>query len=149
MNFREKRTEVQKLICSVEIAKKLVTAGIQPISAFHYADVTDYFTDGDEASPKYTLDMIDEPDEASVPAWTMEELRIMVGNKFLGGNLPEPRPKPMKGEETTFYVYYLETCKHYESGAEANADLLLYLLEKKLVTAEEVNKRYMTKFITE
>lgn len=135
------KTNVKKLVVSLEKSAKLSSLGIINASMLHwYRDI-----DGDDANP-FNVGFIDDPSEGDLSAWTFEELRVMIGWKFGAADFPEPRPKAMVGEETTFVVNFPKVRKQYKNGAEGNADILIYLIEEGM-SVDEINERYQSVFI--
>ncbi len=137
------KTEFKKLVVSQKLSQELVELGIHRHSALNWYDTSE---DRISPDPIWEVGNLTNPSENSWPAWTMEELRIMVGNKFISPDLPEPRPRPNDGEETTFFLYTAQKMYEFKSGAEATGTMLKMLLKHKYLTAEEANKRYIDKF---
>lgn len=141
-------TELKKIVCSREVSAKLVALGITQAAVFHWTDVLkediEFFESTEEKWEPGLVFGVEE--RKALPAWTYEELRIMIGIHYPGADLPMPRPNPMPGEQQRFYIYLLHEAKNWESGAEANANYLLYLLESKLLAPADANNNYLTKF---
>lgn len=133
----ELNTPLEKIVCSRETAQKLVTLGVSQAAVFHWFE---------SESPAYSVGIVINPKPYDLPAWTYEELRIMIGNKYEGAELPVPRPNAMPGEAQRFYNYYPDRCTNHEIGAEGNAQYLLWLLEVKMVSAADVNHNYKQKY---
>lgn len=99
---------------------------------------------------------------ACIPAWTMEEISVMLGSEF---NKPDMMGKEeyqlrvgKKDNEhernvrmMQFIIYFPEVKKEYQNGARAYADFLIYALKNNHVKAKECNDRlnyfYTKKFI--
>jgi hypothetical protein len=141
------KTDIEKLVITQPTAQKLVEAGLMPCAMFHWWDQTEDVITHVEGEPRiWRCGLLYNPGPDSLPAWTYEEIRILLGNFYPGADLPEPRPKPMKDEDVTFYVYYPDTCKNHKSGAEASAQWLLFLIEEGRIKPEDANERYWRKF---
>lgn len=147
--------KIEQLVISQGLADRLVAFGISNVSAFHW--ILDFdFSDLETENPikKWQLhsehkdfDLSDFEERDTLPAFTYEELRVLIGWEQNGIELREPRPKPMmKREEFEFLVAYPTNSRAYESGAEANGEWLAYLLQNKFVLPEEANERLRKRF---
>lgn len=141
-------TDLKKIVCTRETAAKLVALGISQAAVFHWHDVyaqdIEFFESTEQMWEPGLVFGVEE--QKALPAWTYEELRIMIGIHFPSADLPEPRPNPMPGEQQRFYNYFPGRATNHESGAEANAEYLLWLLENKFISPADVNHNYETKF---
>ena len=147
--MEEFKTKLKMLVVSQPLAERLVALGIKRLAAFHWFKDFDFEGDLETKEPKkvWQLGEVDDYVEGeTLPAWTMEELRIMIGWHFNGSDLRDHRPKPMPREEFQFVNYYSTSMKSYESGAEANGEWLEYLINKGSLKVEEINERYTEKF---
>lgn len=131
------KTTFEKLVISFETSKRLVALGLHKAAVFHYET-------SDLATPK--LGLYNHHEGTMLPAWTYEELRIMIGNKHLGCDLPDPRPKPIDGEWETFVAYFPHKSSRHMSGAEGNAAILEWLISSGIETSAAVNQRYFNKY---
>jgi|SRR5699024_7109125 len=120
--------DLKKLVIRRDISEKLTRLGIHRKAAFYWK--------GESITTEETM----------TPAWTMEELRIMIGNKFLCPDLPVPRPRPNDGEEITFYLYTAQRGYEFSKGSDAAGEMLRMLIEERSVKPEDANKRYVQKF---
>lgn len=129
---------IERLVANKDICKKLVDLGIEKQAVFFWR------TDPDFGKDYLLINTL--PNENDIPAWTYEEIRIMLGNHVNGADLPEPRPRAMEGEEITFYINFPDVQKSYKQGAQANAEILEFLLNKKQLKPEDANRRYRESF---
>lgn len=125
------KTSLKKLVISQELSRELLELGLQNIAALYYTEEGTITTDTEQASS---------------PAWTMEELRIMIGNNYVAPDLPIPRPKPNDGEDITFFLHTIDRGYQFKSGAEASGTMLKMMLQERASKPEEVNERYNRKF---
>lgn len=144
------KIKIKQLVISQPLAERLVALGLHRAAAFHWCNDIDFDIDTEkEAVKKWELgseNVEDYPEEDCLPAWTLEELRIMIGWHYNGSDLRDHRPEPMPREEFQFVNYYSTSMKSYESGAEANGEWLEYLINKGDLKVEEINQRYKEKF---
>lgn len=143
------KIKMKTLVISQPLAQRLVALGLHRAAAFHWCNDIDFDADPDKMVKVW--DISNEDVEAyeegdCLPAWTLEELRIMIGWHFNGSDLRDHRPKPMPREEFQFVNYYSTSMKSYENGAEANGEWLEYLINKGSLKVEEINERYKEKF---
>lgn len=134
------QNKVNNIVASYEVCKRLHDLGVTNDTVFHY------FKNGDN----YEADQLEEYKENTVPAYTYEELVILIGHKFAISTLPQPKHEEQEKHYPPalqmFEVYFPNSLKNYDKGTDGNADILLYLIERKHTTVEEVNKRFKTKY---
>lgn len=144
------KTKIEKLVISQPLAQRLVALGLHKSAVHHYFNDIDFDIEGkDEEVKKWRLadeNIPDYPDEDFLPAWTTEELRIMIGWFNNGCDLREPRPKPMPREEIQFVNYFKSSMKNYESSAEGNGEWLEWLIQQGNIMVEDANERYKEKY---
>lgn len=141
---------IEKLVISQPLSERLVTLGVQRLeAAFYWVNDFDFDLSDKEPIKSWQLGEFDPYDyeEGEVfPAWTSEEIRVMIGWFFNGCDMRNHRPKPMPGEHLQFVNYYANTMKVFESSAEGNGEWLAYLISEEQVKAAEANERYIEKF---
>lgn len=140
------KTAFEKLVISKKLSQELVALGLHRAASLHWHDSSEDDITLEEGAEKWSLGNLINPGEGALPAWTMEECRIMIGNIYTAPDLPEPRPKPNWGEDVTFYLHTIDKMYDFSSGAEAAGTMLKMLLEAGLLKPEDVNKRYLEKF---
>lgn len=140
------KTGFERIVISQKLSQELVTLGLHRHAALHWYDSSEDDITLEEGEEKWSLGNLIYPGERALPAWTMEECRIMVGNCYNTPDLPEPRPKPNDEEDVTFLLYTIQKCYEFKSGAEAAGTMLKMLLEGGLLKPEDVNNRYLKKF---
>lgn len=137
-------TDLKKLVISRALSERLVKLGLHKAAVFHWFQTVD---DSEEKKIVWELGQLENPDQEDLPAWTYEELRLMIGNAYDGADLPEPRPNivdPNEGEK--FNVLLPSKMLSFEKGAEANGTFLEHLINGHAVKVEAVNARYFKKF---
>lgn len=140
------KTSFEKLVISKKLSQELVALGLHRAASLHWHDSSEDDITLEEGEEKWSLGNLINPGDGALPAWTMEECRIMISNWFQAPDLPEPRPKANDGEDTTFFLHTLQKGYQFKSGAEAAGTMLKMLLEGNHITAESANKRYLEKF---
>lgn len=119
------------LVCTADQVTQLLSAGIVPLSCFCYTH-----TDGAyEFAGEYV------GDDGAIPAWTMEELLVLIGPDFskpdlMGEDEWTPSANMMK------YPLYLPNKRvDYVSGAAAYAEVLILLIKAKQLKVKDCNER--------
>jgi hypothetical protein len=139
--------KVEDQVCDQRQTKRLLELGITASSAFAWVDGCEEPKRADgydwEQFPGYK-------DEYHAPAYTTAELGVMLPEKMPNGDVEEDylmtyKMKDAYGEAGTQFfilpmILELEQQK-FRTEAQTRAAMLIYLLEKKMITAEEVNAR--------
>ncbi len=122
----------------------LLELGINAPSFLHHVGMDKNFS-------RYETKAVDLTDHCGYipisPAWTKAELDVMIGPEFSKPDLMKPEMVIKEDDETTYPVYYMEKMMGFKNGAQASADALIYLLQKKAVRANDANARYTAVFI--
>lgn len=131
--------KIEQQVCSMEQGQIFQQFGIIGHSYFVW-----WFND-----PQYFLDSssadFDNPHLVEVcPAFSVAELGIMLPDEIKSEHIysmwiDERFGEP--GRQFTTSMLNVDMQQGWESEAECRADLLIYLLENKLTSASEVNKR--------
>lgn len=152
---------------SIELVQQLISLGITPqgLSLWHInePEMTEVKNEegevtGSEAIDKWNVQCL--PDDECefapgicVPAWTKEEIEIMLGFGFAKPDVREPSKirsseLPDGKEAIQNYIpvywvnYFPEKEVKYPKGADASADLLCYLLRNGGINPWICNRRY-------
>lgn len=133
MGFGEK-VKTEYLVCSLEQGNKLMELGVKQDSIFYsYSKkLKQEHIWHSKTGVHDTLSL-----HPIVSRWTSGELGVMLPNEFL-----ENKQEGLTGDE---FVIELVSTHINKNEAIARADLLLYLLENKVISVEEVNKRLEVK----
>lgn len=127
-----KKINCELLVCTAEQAQQLIKLGIQAIGCFCY---TPFDGDGLEFDGEYI------GQENAIPAWTMEEVLIMIGGDYNKPDLLSREDWTPNINMLQFALYLPEKRKDYKSGAQAAAELLRYLISKKEISPADANER--------
>lgn len=119
------------LVCTAEHAQTLLSLGIIPVACFCYEQMPEGF----EFAGEYY------GQEGAIPAWTMDELFILIGGSFVKPDLFNMGDWRMEVNMMQWAVYTPKSRKNAISGAQAAAMFLEHLLKSKEVKPEEANAR--------
>lgn len=125
--------ELKTVVANVTVCKELADLGVVKAAALAWEP------DG------VIVGSMDASEEA-IPAYSLEELAIALGNLFPLPCLTPHRPKADPEEEITWNYYFPEVGRTFENGASAAAAALVYCIDKGLLTAEKANNRIERKF---
>lgn len=130
------------IVASREKCIELLMCGVDPIAALWW-NKTD---EGDYEAGSWSGEEYDD-----CPAWTLEELRVMIGQKVYTGlidivyDINARDKKGKKGEitpeDTRFFANTPKNAKHFPSGAEAAITILLEMIDNSFVDVEFINSR--------
>jgi len=127
------------LVCTAEQSLALMHLGILPVSCFCYEPI-------DVGEYEFAGEHFDQ--QNAIPAWTMEELHIMIGGDYTKPDLYTTKDWRETVNMMQYIMYTPAKRKDYQSGATAAAGFLEFLLTAKEITADEANARlqaYATK----
>lgn len=135
------------LVCSVEQTQQLMGLGILPVACMCY----EWLGDTMEVRPangayEFSGEYVGQ--EAAIPAWTYEELLVLIGPDYWKPDLFGKNEWTDNINMMQFALVLPTVRKDYKNGAQAMAELLAYLLLKKEITAKSANERmdfYVTK----
>jgi hypothetical protein len=139
-----------QITASTQTCDELVGLGITPKAFFWHLKENNLWDVWEmEKPPAYRKN-------ECVPAWTMEELAVL-----LGGDVPAPRLPEMKnvkvekvGDKKTAYVYeyvfydiasmrsWRKNFRCQNPGAQSTAEILKIAIQKKWVDVDQCNDRY-------
>jgi hypothetical protein len=115
--------KIEAQVCTFQQAKRLKELGV---------DQKSYFVMGESRRELCESWMLDGNEDVFVSMFTVAELGVMLPGIF-------DQPKKSTTEKFWYYQVVQHTRKEFPTEAQARADVLLYLLEKKVVTAGDVN----------
>lgn len=144
-----KQTDIKKILLTPEKVITLLTMGIEANAIFYYCktkvDQVEWEVIGPVQMEQYVEAEEDGgPNPPVIPAWTFEEIRIMIGASLTPGYVDVPfnyHPNT-KGQEIRFCVNTPTALKPFNSGVEALGEALIKLIDGQVVDVEEANKRY-------
>lgn len=142
-----KKIDSLLLVCSAAQSQKLLSLGILPVACNCYESIAGQW--------EFAGEFFDQ--QPVLPAWTMEELNILIGGDFpqviknegkAGMIIKYPKPDLYRttdwtqGANMMKYILYLPFKRaEFLNGAEALAVMLEQLLVTKELTAAECNAR--------
>jgi hypothetical protein len=87
-------------------------------------------------------------DPILIPAWTYEEIRVMIGSSMAAGyvDIPFNFHPHKRGVELRFCVNDLSGQKPFPTGVEALGEVLIKMIENGIVDTDECNARYQKIF---
>ena len=137
---------LEQLTASPKTCERLVNLGVIPLAIIWHL-----FEEDDKGVGQWDTCLLNEPvyvPEFKIPAWTKAEIDAMIGPDF-------PKPDFFTREQfglsktldpLTYPVIFPETMQVYQNGAEASANGLAWLIEKKHIKIEDANERYSKRF---
>lgn len=81
-----------------------------------------------------------------IPAWTKEELDVMLGGEVKIPQLPRKTELSRFQNPNLHTGHTLSTRLDYEKGSDCSAALLIRLIDDKSLKVAEINKRFMDVF---
>lgn len=127
--------KLERITASVRLCKEIVAAGIDlPAALWHYKN-------GVNPEHWYT-DKAGNVAYESVPAWTKEELDVMIGNDFAKPDLSQDMFAGRAHDPRKYHVFLPDKMLIVEKGADASAEFLLYLLKMNKLNPVDVVKRF-------
>lgn len=142
--------KMEQLTASREQCDKLVELGVEPKAyLWHTVEDDDPQPNDKEGNPilKYEVCLLMNPQPrrgiyGTLPAWTKAELDVMIGPDWGKPDFIEKSQIGKAGNPNEYAVYYPEKMKTFKNGADASADALIYLIEKRVLKIEDINERY-------
>lgn len=133
-----KKIDSYSIVCDAQLAWELVSIGIKKIGFYCYAKRMN----GDAVEWEYQgeYDPFDTVSEV-IPAWTYEEIAIMIGGDLPIATLPEIKEFAKDMNMNAYYIYTDEKRLDFRNGASANAKLLLHYILTGAMSVELANER--------
>lgn len=137
---------LQQLTCTPQQSKELLVLGIDT-KAFFWHRLTE------SANPpghplhqpaKWEVAQFKSPavSDKMLPAWTKEELDLMIGNNWPKPDIYPARMVSKCTDPLSYPVTFPQVMKEYKRGAEASAAVLIYLLEKEEIDPVKAVENY-------
>lgn len=147
---------LKQITAAPEVCQQLVDLGITPKAFFwHLLEPHPEFEEDENGAIKMVWDtfQLDGPEyerNIVVPAWTMEELNVMLGGDYEKPDLAPQQYVQVKSEpvnkrtyfEYKFGIFDLKGAKIWRSGAQGSAELLADALKRSQLKIDIVNERY-------
>jgi hypothetical protein len=100
----------------------------------------------DEYGSRYEVGQFMNPDDGLIPAWTKTELDYMIGNDLEKPDLVLTRRAGKFGNLNKYPLYYPNKSIEFDNGAEASAQVLIFLIENEQLDVAKINERYIKFF---
>lgn len=146
-----KNEQLSRLTASRELCEQLVAAGIIPWATLWH--LKSHMDEGENVAIVWEIDSLEGTDgsgeyseDEAVPAWTKEELDVMLGPSVNLPQLPEPRFMGRLGN-ARFHTWFGSSSRiDCEKGADCSARVLLYALKENGIKVEDANRRFLDVF---
>ena len=129
------------LVCTIAQSQVLISLGILPAGTFCYEWYQAY-DEPENSKYEYAGEYSGQPAETVLPAWTYEQLCVMIGGELA-------KPDIMGKSEFTpnlnlnqYSLYLPKSKKYFANGARAAAYMLTHMLTNKMIMPEECNQRF-------
>lgn len=129
--------QLNKLVVSVESAKKLQILGIECAPFLYWELIT--FENGAQG---WEVGHYGEPDDTLTPAWTKTEIDYMIGPGMEKPDLLHPQRYGKYSDPDTYPIYFPTKSVEFSNGAEASVTALIFLIENEVLDVATINKRY-------
>lgn len=143
--------KLEQLTASRELCDQLVDLGVEEIAIFWH----DRTANRNGNMTEWEVKMLDYPipfHENCIPAWTKQELDVMIGPNFpkpdlftdreLGLTAAENEDTPYKYNKEQYPIFLPDKLMVFASGADASAFVLIKLIEAGKLKPEDCIKRY-------
>ena len=140
-----RKIDSSKIVCTAAQVQNLISLGIEAHGVFCY-EWQKSIEDGsapDDYVYVFTGEYIDQ--DVVIPAWTYEELCVMIGGDTAKPDLYSIMDFTVNRNLLQYPVYFPKSMREFPNGAQAAAAQLEYMLQNGHIIPEECNDRY-TKF---
>jgi hypothetical protein len=147
--------QINQLTATPHQCQKLIKLGITAPSAVfwhaHEEDGTQPNNDDGSPAMRWGTAMYLQPkiSETMVPAWTKEELDLMIGPDWPKPDIWETKAITGATDPLTYPIAYPDKMVVFKTGSQASADALLTLLEKGKVDPVEASQRLLYRLFPE
>ena len=147
--------QIHLLTATPEQCRRLIAAGITAPAAVFWHCLEEDTTKPNNAdgSPMmhWTTAMYLTPkiSDTMVPAWTKEELDLMIGPGWPKPDIWETKDITGATDPLTYPIHYPDRLVVFKTGAQASADALLTLIEKEKVDPKEASERLLFRLFPE
>ncbi|MCD8178069.1 MAG: hypothetical protein LUE98_11855 [Tannerellaceae bacterium] len=134
----------QNQYCTPEQSKELAEFGVSDKAAARFTSCAGCEQHCDMRSDEFLVPVFngmvthDECFEKQLPAWSVAELGVMLGER---ANTVQTRYVPDNKTKRKPYGVFLNNYKTFPTEAQARAAALLWYLKEGILTAKEVNER--------
>lgn len=135
---------ISRLVCAREFSELLIASGVIPWAhMWHIWDGEQWTIDAAVGGEEYEKGVL-------VPAYTKEELDVMLGPDMHVPTVPHPRTMGRLQDPTTHVWFGPAVRFDFARGADCTARVLVYWIhEMKAMKAADVNRRFIDVFALE
>lgn len=147
--------QIEQLTATAEQCRQLIQAGITAPSAvfWHHLEEDPTQPNNEDGTPatKWTTAIYLQPKitDTMVPAWTKEELDLMIGPDWPKPDIWETKDVTGSTDPLTYPVHYPDKMWIFKTGSQASADVLLTLIRKDKVNPREASDRLLFRLFPE
>lgn len=147
--------QIEQLTATAEQCRRLIDAGITaPSAVFWHCLEEDTIQPNDttgEPVKRWTTAMYLKPkiSDTMVPAWTKEELDLMIGPDWLKPDIWDTKDVTGATDPLTYPIAYPDRMVVFKTGSQASADVLLTLIAKDKVNPKEASDRLLFRLFPE
>lgn len=129
--------QLKNQVCTLEQAKRLNELGVFETSTYWYNQHS-YTDEGNICDGDWSLSG-KRTSDSTLRAYNTAELGVMLPLGFCSGNGTHSIATKWCDQVTPDGLTFIGDCKTESTEAKARAAMLIYLLENKLITPEQVN----------
>lgn len=147
--------QIGQITATPEQCRRLIAAGITAPAAVFWHNMEEDHSQPSNAdgSPfmRWDTAMFLQPKISAtmVPAWTKEELDLMIGPGWPKPDIWELKDVTGATDPLTYPIHYPDRMVVFKTGAQASADALLTLIEKGKVDPKEASERLLFRLFPE
>jgi hypothetical protein len=136
-----KKIDSALFVCTSEQAQQLIELGIMPAAFFCFELQTGVPEGGNGEVEQWEFAGEYFDQEPAIPAWTKEEICIMIGGYFVKPDMPDNQEWTANRNMLHYLLHFPDSSKAYRNGAQACAAYLIFLLQHDHITAAQANER--------
>lgn len=147
--------QIEQLTATPAQCRRLIEMGITaPAAVFwHHLEEDTTQPNNEDGTPamKWTTAMYLQPkiSDTMVPAWTKEELDLMIGPEWPKPDIWDPKDATGATDPLTYPIAYPDKMMVFKTGSQASADALLTLIAKDKVNPKEASDRLLFRLFPE
>jgi hypothetical protein len=136
-----KKIDSSLLVCTSAQSQMLLSLGILPAGTFCYEWYQAY-DEPENSKYEYAGEYSGQLPETVLPAWTYEELCVMIGGELAKPDIMGKSEFTPNVNLNQYCLYLPKSKKYFANGARAAADMLTHMLSHKMILPEECNSRF-------
>lgn len=147
--------QIEQLTATADQCRRLIDAGITAPSAvfWHHLEEDGTQPNNEDGTPVmvWRTAMYLQPriTETMVPAWTKEELDVMIGPDWPKPDIWDTKDVTGATDPLTYPIAYPDRMVVFKTGSQASADALLTLIAKDKVNPKEASDRLLYRLFPE